>query len=105
MTTPGLRSDPYEGEVPAKVWSLWGYEVAAWHTPDWWRRHWELSGLLAGIETLWQHDAVENWILWTRALREIKGAQEDPLLAILHENYRQLGFVSATARKRVAADP
>jgi hypothetical protein len=51
MTTPGLRSDPYEGEVPARVWSLWGYEVAAWHTPDWWRRHWELSGLLEGIET------------------------------------------------------
>ena len=95
----------YEGEVPAKVWSLWGYEVAAWHTPDWWRRHWELSGLLEGIETSWQHDAVENWILWARALREVNGAQEDPLLAILHENYRQLGFVSATARKRVAADP
>ncbi len=105
MTTPGLRSDLYEGEVPAKVWSLWGYEVAAWHTPDWWCRHWELSGLLEGIETSWQHDGVENWILWARAVREVKGAKEDPLLAILHENYGQLGFVSATARKRVAADP
>ncbi len=104
MTTPGLRSDPYEGEVPARVWSLWGYEVAAWHTPDWWRRHWELSGLLEGIETSWQHDGVENWILWARAVREVKGAGEDPLLAILHENYGQLGFVSATARKRAAAD-
>ena len=48
---------------------------------------------------------VENWILWARAVRELKGAEEDPLLAILHENYGQLGFVSATARKRVAADP
>jgi len=23
--------------------------AAAWHTPEWWRRHWELSGLLEGI--------------------------------------------------------
>ena len=105
MTTPGLRPDPYEGEVPAKIWTLWGYEVAAWHTADWWRRHWELSGLLEGIETSWQRDGVQNWILWARAVRELKGAEEDQLLAILHENYGQLGFVSATARKRVAADP
>jgi cyclopropane fatty-acyl-phospholipid synthase-like methyltransferase len=105
MTTPGLTPDPYEGEVPAKVWSLWGYEVAAWHTPDWWHRHWTLSGLLEEIETSWQRDAVENWILWARAVGEARGEQEDQLLAILHEDYGRLGFVSATARKRAAADP
>ena len=97
MTTPGLSRDPYdEGRVPDKVWSLFGYEVAAWHTPDWWRRHWELSGLLEGIETSWQQNGLENWILWARAVREVKGAEEDPLLAILDENYGQLGFVSGT---------
>ena len=84
---------------------MWGYEVAAWHTPDWWHRHWELSGLLEGIETSWLHEAVENWILWARAVGEVKGAEEDRLLALLHENDGQLGFVSATAHKRVAADP
>jgi cyclopropane fatty-acyl-phospholipid synthase-like methyltransferase len=104
MTTPGLRPDPYEAEIPAKVWSLWGYEVAAWHTPEWWRRHWELSGVLEGIETSWLRDGVENWILWARAVREVKGAEEDRLLALLDEHSAQLGFVSATARKRVAAD-
>src|SRR5436190_1690466 len=42
MTTPGLEPDPYEADVPDAVWSLWAHEVAAWHTPEWWRRHWEL---------------------------------------------------------------
>ncbi len=105
MTTPGLRSDPYQGEVPTQVWSMWGYEVAAWHTPDWWHRHWELSALLEGIETAWLPEGVENWILWARAVREVKAAEDDPLLALLHQNDGQLGFVSAIAHKRVAADP
>ena len=100
MTTPGLEPDPYKADVPGSVCSLWGHEVAAWHTPEWWRRHWELSGLLEGIETSWQRDAVENWILWARAVREVKGVKEDVLLEILHEHGRQIGFVSATARKR-----
>jgi hypothetical protein len=105
MTTPGLTSDPYEEEIPAGVWSLWGHEIAAWHTPDWWRRHWELSGLLEKIETAWLPDGVENWILWAEAVREVSGSEEDGLLTLLHENSGQLGFVSATARKRMAAAP
>jgi SAM-dependent methyltransferase len=106
MTTPGLSRDPYdEGRIPEKIWSLFGYEVAAWHTPDWWRRHWELSGLLEGIETSWQQNALENWILWAKAVREVRGGKEDPVLAMLHETDGQIGFVSATARKRIATRP
>src|SRR6185312_1128761 len=62
MTTPGLDPDPYEADVPDAVWSLWAHEVAAWHTPEWWHRHWELSGLLDGIDSGWLPDGRENWI-------------------------------------------
>jgi ubiquinone/menaquinone biosynthesis C-methylase UbiE len=101
MTTPGLKADPYEGGIPDEVWSLIGYEVAAWHTPEWWRRHWELSGLLESIETSWQQDGLDNWIIWARAVREVKGAKADPILAMLQETDGQIGLVSATARKWV----
>jgi SAM-dependent methyltransferase len=104
MTTPGLEPDPYEAEVPENVSTLFGYEVGAWHSPDWWRRHWELSGLLERIEASWLPDGRENWILWARAVREFKGADKDPVLAMLHETDRQIGFVSATARKRPSGD-
>jgi SAM-dependent methyltransferase len=103
MTTPGLEPDPYESGVPEEVWSLFGYEAAAWHTPEWWRAHWELSGMLDDIETGWQRDGLESWILWAEAVREVKGADRDPVLAILREGEGQIGFVSATARKRSSA--
>src|SRR5262245_4807595 len=75
MTTPGLTPDPYDAGVPDDVWSLFGYEAAAWHTPDWWRTHWELSGMLEGIETGWLRDGLENWIVWAEAVREVTGAE------------------------------
>ena len=99
MTTPGLTPDPYVAGVPADVWSLFGYEAAAWHTPDWWRTHWELSGMLEGIETGWLRDGLENWIVWAEAVREVKGAERDAVLAVLSEGRGRIGFVSATARK------
>jgi hypothetical protein len=80
VTTPGLKADPYEARVPANVQSLFGYEVGAWHTPEWWRRHWELGGRLEDIEAAWLPDERENWILWVRAVREVKGTDEDPVL-------------------------
>jgi SAM-dependent methyltransferase len=104
MTTPGLKRDPYEERVPDEIWSLWGYETAAWHSPEWWRRHWELSGLLEDIETSWLPDALENWILWMMARREANGTQEGAALEMLQGNEgQQLGFVSAIARKRLVA--
>jgi SAM-dependent methyltransferase len=103
MTTPGLEPDPYEARVGDDVWSLFGYEVAAWHTPEWWRRHWELSGMLEGIETGWLPDGRENWIVWAEAVREFKGAEKDAVLELLYESDAQVGFVSATARKTTPA--
>jgi SAM-dependent methyltransferase len=100
MTTPGLTADPYEAPVPETIRSLFGYEVAAWHSPEWWRRHWELSGLLEDIQASWLPDSLENWILWARAVREVNGRDEDPVLEMLGEADGQVGFVSATARKR-----
>lgn len=99
MTTPGLDPDPYEAGVPDAVWSLWGHEVAAWHTPEWWRRHWELSGLLEGIESAWLLDGRENWIRWAQAVQSVKGESEAAVLELLEgEAGAQIGFVSVTAR-------
>jgi SAM-dependent methyltransferase len=101
MTTPGLEPDPYEAPVPDGVWSVWGHEVAAWHTPEWWRRHWELSGLVDGIEGAWLPDGRENWIRWMEAVQCVRGEREASVLDLLQgEAGVRMGFVSVTARAR-----
>ena len=78
-----------------------GAWVAAWHTPEWWRRHWELSGLLEGIESAWLPDGLENWVRWVEAVQSVSGEGEAGVLDVLEgETGAQMGFVSVTARTR-----
>ena len=94
-------SSRYEADVPDAVWSLWAHEVAEWHTPEWWRRHWELSGLLEGIESARLPDGRENWIRWVEAVQSVSGEGETAVLDLLKgETGAQMGFVSVTASTR-----
>ena len=99
---PGLVHE-IEGELPAHLaphfeshWDFWSF-----HSPQWWRRHWELSGLLEGIESAWLPDGRENWIRWVEAVQSVSGEGEAAVLDLLEgETGAQMGFVSVTARTR-----
>ncbi len=45
MTTPSLRTDPYQIRPPAYVTDVIGWEAAGWHSPEWWATHWRLTDL------------------------------------------------------------
>jgi cyclopropane fatty-acyl-phospholipid synthase-like methyltransferase len=98
MTTPALRDDPYQVRPPAHVTDLFGWEVAAWHAPDWWATHWRLSGLVDNINARLQDGGRENWLIWSRALDiHGDGAVTRTLLA---DTTDQIGFALVTATKR-----
>jgi len=101
MSTPALRVDPYEAPVPAYVSAVVGPEAAAWHSPRWWQRHWELSGLLDNVHARWQTGGRDDWLLWARANREYRGETSDVVVDMLEEDVdEQVGFTLITARKR-----
>ena len=102
VSTPGLRTDPYEGAVPAGVSEVVGFEAAAWHSPEWWQRHWELTAMVDEVNASWQPRGYENWLLWAEAVREhADDDSEDRVLNMLRQDGgRELGFVLLTARRR-----
>ncbi|GAA4421256.1 hypothetical protein GCM10023169_13930 [Georgenia halophila] len=101
MSTPALRPDPYEAGIPRHVRDVVGWEAAAWHAPDWWRRHWELSGLLTPVEARWQEGGRDDWLTWSRACRDRRGATgTDPVVEMLEADAEErLGFALVTGRK------
>jgi ubiquinone/menaquinone biosynthesis C-methylase UbiE len=106
MSTPALRLDPYDQPVPADIWDLFGYEVAAWHTPAWWQRHWELSGLLEDVHARWQEGGRDNWLWWQRASGIYKGEDPDVVIDILERDVDELlGFTLIWGRKRDPETP
>ena len=101
MSTPALVTDPYDGAVPTYVSELAGWEAACWHSPQWWHRHWELSGLLYDITARRQVGGRDDWLLWTQAGGERRGpAGADAVLTMLVSDVsEQLGFALVSATK------
>lgn len=96
MSTPALSVDPYVEMPPAQVTALVGWEAAAWHTPEWWRKHWELTGMLTNVTAQLQPGSRDDWILWTRASGDTGGH----LLAMLTSMAAdEIGFALVSALK------
>ena len=97
ISTPALRVDPYVHRPPAAVAALVGWEAAAWHAPEWWQRHWELTGLVDEVTARMQPGSRDDWIRWAR----VEGESDDgPLLTMLTSlGADDIGFALVAARK------
>jgi cyclopropane fatty-acyl-phospholipid synthase-like methyltransferase len=96
MTTPALRTDPYDDPPPSYVTEAIGWETAGWHSPQWWATHWQLSGLVINITARSQEHGREDWLRWSRALGE-----DGPVMTMLKadSDHRQIGFSVVSATK------
>ena len=108
MVVPGLREEL--DEVPEPLRAVWPRDFWSFHSPEWWRRHWERSGLVE-VE---QADLVPNgwdlWRTWAEVLEEVDArvASDSPPppddaddVGLLDADAdRLLGFPRIVARKR-----
>lgn len=97
IVVPGLMRE-FDGEVPEHlrpVWEGW----TSFHTPTWWRRHWEQSNAVAIEYCEPIPDGWRLWMQWTDT-RDAAGATKRPSnAAVLRaDGGRYLGFVQMVAR-------
>lgn len=122
VATPALRREVRElGAVPPHVDACVGWEALAWHTPEWWRFHWEVTGLVTDVRARLQDDGWGDWLRWQRAVVEHRRAAagggagsggaadpgaagadpaaDDPVLTMLEADRGELiGFTLLSAR-------
>ncbi len=84
VATPALTTEVRElGEIPDHIDGVVGAETAAWHTPDWLRSQWEFSRAFTSVTARSQVDGCANWLLWERAVLELKGETSSPVQGML----------------------
>lgn len=84
VATPALTTEVRElGEIPDHIDKVVGAETAAWHTADWLRSQWEFSRAFASVTARTQADGCANWLLWERAVLELRGKQTSPVQQML----------------------
>ena len=84
VATPALTTEVRElGEIPEHIDNVVGAETAAWHTAEWLRSQWEFSRAFTNVTARTQDDACANWLLWERAVLELKGERTSPVQQML----------------------
>ena len=86
-----------EGSLPEHLRSWWTQDLWGFHSPSWWRRHWERTGIMEIDVADTMPDGWQRWLDWHRVIApdnelEIKTLEAD------RGDY--LGYVRLVGRRR-----
>ena len=99
IVVPGLVEELVSSEAPVHLLPYWEPAFFSLHSPGWWRRHWERSGLVTVEQADLLPDGWKLWmesdLLWSERLG--KPADEAEMLAL--DRGRTLGFTRVVARR------
>jgi SAM-dependent methyltransferase len=88
-------------QAPAHLADWWAAEMPyCLHSAEWWRRHWERSGIL-DIEVA--DTLPDGWRFWRDWLKLIAPANETEIRALETDAGRYFGYVRAVGRRRAEA--
>lgn len=99
IAVPGLIAE--FDSVPDHFAPYWQGDFWSFHSPAWWRRHWQRSGLVEVTGASMVPDGWKLWLDWLDIAAE-EGYRSDPSEAgmVRIDAGRNLGFASVAARKR-----
>lgn len=96
------------GRIPEHVHRCVGWEGVAWHTPEWWRDRWALTGLVEVTSARPQPDAWAKWLLWSRVCRQHNAESDYDVASVIEmleaDGGELLSFALVTARKGAAVN-
>ncbi len=99
IVVPGLVEELPSDEPPEHLRPWWAPELFTLHSPAWWKRHWERSGLVSVERADLLPDGWRLWmasdLLWSGRLG--KPPDEADMLAL--DSGRTLGFTRMVARR------
>lgn len=86
-----------EGAVPEHLRAWWDPTLWALHSPEWWRRHWEKTGIVTVDCADAMPDGWRLWLDWQRTICPDNGTE---LAAVEADGGRYLGYVRVVGRRR-----
>jgi cyclopropane fatty-acyl-phospholipid synthase-like methyltransferase len=95
----GLMQD-FEGEVPEHLRGWWAQGLWAFHSPAWWQRHWERTGIVKVALADTMPDGWQRWLDWQRAIAPDNAAEIQALEA---DAGRYLGYLRVVGHRQAGA--
>lgn len=100
IVVPGLQRE-FDGVLPPHLEQYWQWDYWSFHSPAWWHRHWERTGLVTVERADMVPDGWKQWLKWLEISSE-QGLRSDPHEAemLRVDAGRNLGFSRLIARRR-----
>lgn len=86
-----------EGAVPDHLREFWTQDFWALHTADWWRRHWERTGI---VDIELADTMPDGWQFWLEWLRAATPDNAGEIITVEADKGRYLGYVRLVGRRR-----
>lgn len=99
IVVPGLLSEP-DAMPPAHLAPYWEADFCTFHSPVWWRRHWEKTGLVTVEAADSLPHGWEHWLRWNRACARAGRGSNRETAMLEADGGRLLGFTRVAASRR-----
>ena len=100
VVVPGLRQE-FAGPLPEHLESDWPWDFCSFHSPDWWRGHWEKTGKVDVLHADLIPEGWRQWLLWLEVcFAEGYRADESQAEMVRRDAGRHLGFTRVVARRK-----
>jgi SAM-dependent methyltransferase len=87
----------FDGPVPDHLRGWWTPDLVGLHSADWWRRHWERTGI---VDVATADALTDGWRLWLDWHRMIAPDNAAEIGALEADAGRSLGYVRVVGRRR-----
>jgi SAM-dependent methyltransferase len=85
------------GAIPDHLGAWWTQDLWCLHSAEWWRRHWERTGILEMGVADTMPDGWQRWLEWHRAVAPDNHLE---IAAVEADRGSYLGYVRVTGRRR-----
>ncbi|NIK55184.1 SAM-dependent methyltransferase [Kribbella shirazensis] len=99
VVQPGLAEE-YDVLPPPHLAPYWKWDFCAWHSPGWWRRHWEKTGLVTVELADRLPNGWQDWLQWNEVCDLANGTPDQEEARMLRADAgRALGLTRLVARR------
>jgi cyclopropane fatty-acyl-phospholipid synthase-like methyltransferase len=98
MVSPGFVEEP-DTLPPRHLAPHWDPAMSSFHSPAWWRRHWEQAGVVEVTTADLVPDGWEQWLHWTQVCAQAGRGYEPEAELLRADGGRTLGFVRIVAQR------
>jgi SAM-dependent methyltransferase len=86
-----------DGQAPDHLQVWWTQDLWAFHSPAWWRRHWERTGIVRVELADTMPDGWRFWLEWQRAVAPNNAVE---IKAVEADAGKYLGYIRLVGRRR-----